>query len=96
MSTRVDESSPVFTVEAGAVILAVIRVCAGGLISHQVYAVTADTFELIAIELLYVDALMLVAAFKRYLVQGGCLAGWRAAHPHGVTVHGSHSRMSNG
>jgi hypothetical protein len=82
-----DTSGPVFTTAAGEVILTVIEVRAGGLVGYQCYAVTADTWELVGIHLLYVDALRTVAGFKRYVAEGGTVTDWQAAHPDGITPH---------
>jgi hypothetical protein len=79
-----DSSDPVYTTDIGAAILTVLRVCTGAITSYQVYAVAADTWELIGLELLYVDALCAVAGFKKFLTEGGTIADWKTQHPDGI------------
>jgi hypothetical protein len=84
LPVKPDTSGPVFTTEVGEAILTVLRVRTDGIISHQVYAVTAASWELIGVELLYVDALMAAAGFKKFLAEGGTITDWKVRHPDGV------------
>jgi hypothetical protein len=78
------ESIPVHTIEVSdALTMTVIRVTNRGRQSHQLYAVDDQTWALVAIFGLFVDALAEIRRWRRYLAAGGSLREWSAANPDG-------------
>lgn len=76
-------SLPVHTVELGSVTVTVIRVDLGGRDSFQVYAVSDESWALVSIWGLFVDALREIRLWRLYLADGHSLAEWVAANPDG-------------
>jgi hypothetical protein len=79
------ESMPLFTtLVGGEVALTVIRVTHKARTRHQLYAITEDSWALVAIFGLYTDAMSEVLRWRRYLDGGGTVAGWQLAHQDGI------------
>jgi len=78
------ESLPLFTTLVGDVALTVIRVTIDGRYRHQCYAITENTWSLVAIYGLYMDAVSELLRWRRYIDKGGTVAEWQLAHPDGI------------
>jgi hypothetical protein len=82
-------SAPLYTVELGELTMTVIRVDHNGRDTYQVYAVGDETWSMVALFGLFVDALAEIRTWRRYLFAGGSLQTWMARHPHGITPDAS-------
>jgi hypothetical protein len=78
------ESMPLFTTIVGDVALTVIRVTIDGRYRHQLYAIDEQTWSLVGIFTLYMDAMSELQRWRRYINTGGTVAAWQLAHPDGI------------
>jgi hypothetical protein len=77
-------SLPLYAVELGPLTLTVIRVSLHGCDTFQTYAISDESWSLVAICGLYVDAVVEIRRWRRYVADGHTLAHWLATHPDGV------------
>jgi hypothetical protein len=78
------ESMPLFTERVNDAALTIVRVTAQGRTRHQLYAVTEDSWTLVAIFGNYTDALSELLRWRRYLEHGGTVAAWQLTHRDGI------------